>query len=210
MTLKKIAAALGLFATVASASAANFSFTGQFQHDNDVQLFSFTVGAQSTVGLRSWSYAGGTNAAGQVIARGGFDPILALFDSTGKRVGEQDDAGCPTVAADAVTHECWDTYFTTVLAAGTYTASVQQFNNFSLGNNLADGFRYDGVANENFRSGFVDADGNKRNALWAFDVLNVNAASTPPSNNVPEPASLGLLGAALVGVAAARRRKAAK
>ena len=38
--------------------------------------------ATSTVTLQTYGYAGGTNAAGQVIAQGGFDPILALFDST--------------------------------------------------------------------------------------------------------------------------------
>ena len=76
---------LGLFLlTVPGANATDFSFTGNFTNDNDVALFDFTVGASSPdVILRTWSYAGGTNAAGQVIAEGGFDPILAVFDSTG-------------------------------------------------------------------------------------------------------------------------------
>ena len=64
-------------------NAADFSFTGNFNLDNDVQLFNFSVGAPSTVTLRTWSYAGGINAAGQTIARGGFDPIQAVFNSTG-------------------------------------------------------------------------------------------------------------------------------
>lgn len=208
MTLKKLAALLTLCATALTANAENFSFTGTFQHDNDVQLFNFVVGSTSSVSLRSWSYAGGTNAAGQVIARGGFDPILALFDATGKKINEQDDAGCSRVAADAVTNRCWDTFFTTSLAAGTYTASVQQFDNFAS-DSLATGFVFDGAANQNFRNGFVDATGNKRSANWAFDILNVANAEIPPEAPVPEPAPFALLGLAVVGLAAARRRKAA-
>ncbi|MES2047281.1 MAG: DVUA0089 family protein [Pseudomonadota bacterium] len=204
MKFKTLAALCALSLSIGSASANNFSFTGGFVNDNDVQKFNFTVGAASAVSLRSWSYAGGTNAAGASIARGGFDPILALFDASGLRIGEQDDAGCPNVAADAVTNRCWDTFYTTNLAAGNYFVTIQQYANFSNGTTFADGFRYDGVANNNFRNGFVDAARDTRDAHWAFDILNVNSAN---QSDVPEPASLALIGLGIFGFAAARRRQ---
>ena len=212
MKLKTIAVLLALYAAASSASAANTSYTGQFIHDNDVQLINFTVGAQSMVGLHTWSYAGGVNAAGQTISRGGFDPIVALFNAAGVRVGEQDDALCDKVSADAVTRQCWDINFVVELAAGNYTASIQQYNNYPVSANLADGFYYQDAQYQNFRNGFVDEMSVKRNGLWALDILNVNPAvavpiDAPDPSQVPEPASLGLMSAALLGMTALRRRR---
>lgn len=203
MKITSIAVLVALCASLSPARAATMSYTGQFAHDNDVQLINFTVGALSTVGLRTWSYAGGVNAAGQAIARGGFDPIVALFDSAGTFIAGQDDAGCGKVAADAVTRQCWDINFAVSLAAGNYTASVQQYNNYSIDTNLAHGFYYQGAQYQNFRNGFVDEMDVKRTGAWALDILNVN----PAVQALPEPASLGLMGAALAGMMALRRRR---
>lgn len=213
MTLKPIALILALCASVSSASAANISYTGQFTYDNEVKLIKFTVDSLSTVVLRSWSYAGGVNAAGETIARGGFDPILALFDSTGKLLTGQDqgedDAGCGKVGADAVTKQCWDVNYAIQLAAGTYTASLQQWNNYSVSDNLADGFYYQGDEFRNFRNGFVDEMNSKRNGNWALDLLNVSLPA-PAGSDVPEPGSIWLVGAALAGIAALRRKPKAR
>ncbi|HWA26422.1 MAG TPA: DVUA0089 family protein [Lacunisphaera sp.] len=189
------------FLTVAATSMAisaavyanDFSFTGNLANDDDVQLFTFTVGATSNVTLRTWSYAGGTNAAGQVIARGGFDTILALFDSTGALINQNDDGGFANVAADALTGMPWDTFLTALLDPGTYTVSVAQYDNFAIGPNLSNGFQGSGAV------GFVDVSGvvpgNQRDSHWAFDILNVNSATT-----IPDTGSSALLVAGAMGL----------
>ena len=99
-----------------NAAALNFSFYGSFTSDDDVQLFSFKVGDVSAVTLRTYSYAGGVNADGVTVARGGFDPILALFDSQGEFIDDNDDGyGVPK---DSVTHKGYDTMLKANLAAG--------------------------------------------------------------------------------------------
>ena len=48
-----------------SANATDFSFAGNFKHRNEVQELNFTVaGTAKEVALRTWSFAGGTNAEG--------------------------------------------------------------------------------------------------------------------------------------------------
>jgi hypothetical protein len=209
---------VALLAIPGSARALDFSFTGMFTQDDNVQLFNFSVGAPSTVTLMTLSYAGGVNAAGVTIPRGGFDPILALFDSTGMLITQNDDGGCGTVQPDGVigvtgTGQCWDTFLQSTLAAGSYTVSIQQYDNFAIGPTLADGFSRDGEGN--FTSsfgcgapGFCDVSSvpifNQRDGHWGFDIYNVAQASTPSA--VPEPTTLGLLGIGLLGLAGYRWR----
>jgi hypothetical protein len=184
----------------APANADNFSFTGNLAGDDSVQTFDFSVGASSSVTLRTWSYAGGTNAAGQAIARGGFDPILALFALPGGSLIGQNDDGGGNVAADAVTLAHFDTFLQELLAPGNYRVSVMQFANFAVGPNFSNGFSGSGTLN------FEDVTGDFRDSHWAFDILNVNSAV---QNGVPEPSTwaMMILGFAGIGFMAYRRSR---
>jgi hypothetical protein len=199
-----------------SSQAADFSFTGNFAADDDVQLFEFTVGAPSVVTLQSFSYAGGTNAAGVDIFAGGFDPILAVFDSDDLFIADNDDGESPDVGVDPVTGETFDTYLEVALSAGDHTVAVSQFDNFfdgDFGDPLSSGFVRQGETDftgQEYGPGsgmFYDVTGDQRTSFWAFDILNVEEATLPNGPAVPEPATILLIGSGLVGLAAARRGK---
>ena len=162
LRLYRLAAAVALIAFLAGiASAANFSFTGTFSTDDQLQAFTFRVDSPSTVVARTWSYAGGTNAAGQGIPRGGFDPILSLFDSTGTLIGLNND-GTGFVATDPHTGAAFDSYLKmTSLAPGTYTLVLTQSDNGPNGPTLADGFHEQG--NPKFTAMFACTKESSRN-----------------------------------------------
>jgi hypothetical protein len=184
--MKKIhIAILAMGFVTGSVNAADFSFTGNFEHDDEVQEFNFTVTAPtSDVTLRTWSSGGGTNAAGAEVARGGFDPIVALFDGSGNLIGQNDDNGLLLDPGGSAL----DSLLTRDLSAGNYTATVTQYNSFANGPSLADGFR--GSFHTNF--GY-------RDSHWALDILNVSSASVGSSyiSPIPAPESYALLLAGL-------------
>jgi PEP-CTERM motif-containing protein len=128
--------------------ASSFSFTGTFVHDTDLQAFTFTLlNPTAGVTLRTWSYAGGTNAAGQVIGSGGFEPYLNLYFSDGTQMNPGFAGPCVAPQSpDPVTGVCGDVYYPTeksfpggVWDAGTYIVVLSSFANPGIGN-LSDGF----------------------------------------------------------------------
>jgi hypothetical protein len=190
---------LGLLVVI----AANFSFTGSFANDNDVQFFNFSVGAPSTIILETFSYAGGTNAAGTVIPAGGFDPNLSVFDTTGLLIGVNGDgAGVPV---DPVTGNAFDALlqFISTLSPGTYRVALTQYDNSANGPTLADGFHEDGnpiFTGAMFGCGdgilFCDASPAIRTNQWALDILNV-ASADEVGAATPLPAALPLFATGL-------------
>jgi hypothetical protein len=152
----------------------SFSFTGTLQTANEVLFFDFTVASPSEVTLRSYSYAGGTNARGETIPRGGFDPILALFNAAGALIGQNDDGGSTNVPTDPSTGLAYDVFFRSTLQPGNYKVAVSAFPNFARGPNLSDGFSGSGSLGS-------------RTANFAFDVLGASAATGPGQNNPPAP-----------------------
>lgn len=188
--IKNSLVVLGLM-LASPAMAADFSFIGNLDNPNQVQTFNFTVGSPSNVTLRTFSYAGGTNSAGQVISRGGFDPILALFNTSGTLIGQNDDGGCGVVPAD-INGACYDTFLQSLLAPGNYTVSVAAFSNFAVGPNFSDGFQGTGSFGG-------------RSTAWAFDIQNVGQAVQVGA--VPEPAAWLTMILGMAGIGFSMRRK---
>jgi hypothetical protein len=142
-SLKALAAMLLCIAS-SQTLAAGFSFTGSFLSDDAVFSMPFGLISSQSVTLRTWSYAGGTNAAGTAIPAGGFDPIVSVFNSAGHIVGISDDG--IGVATDPVSGAAHDSLLALVLGAGNYLAVLTQFDNFPNGD-LADGFSEAGQGN---------------------------------------------------------------
>ncbi|WP_131655703.1 DVUA0089 family protein [Methylocucumis oryzae] len=166
------------------ATAANFSFTGNFNKDNDVQLFSFTIGADSTtVAINTLSLLGGVNLNGQSIAGDGFNPYLAIFeqntglfvfDTLNKATNEE------AVIANSGSH------FYGTLSAGSYILALTQLDNVALGANLADGFA-DSLGLATFGASPFTAQNGGGSSHWAVDIANVDSAHLA---TVPLPGAL--------------------
>lgn len=142
--------------TAPVAHANNISFTGSFTHDTDLQYFTFTLANPTPgVALRTWSYAGGTNAAGHAISPGGFEPYLNLYMADGTQMNPGFSGPCTIpltgspvadLLPDSTSGACADVYYPTTRSfptgtwmPGTYTVVLSTFANPGVGN-LSDGF----------------------------------------------------------------------
>ncbi|WP_394752696.1 DVUA0089 family protein [Crenothrix sp.] len=176
-----------------SAMANSFSFTGNFTYDNDVQLFNFSLASDSTaLTIHTLSLLGATNAAGNLISGGGFNPYLAIFDESGALI--KDTSGKNESEESIIAN-----YGT--LLAGTYTLALTQFDNIAVGTYLSEGFADDYVLASFDPTPFTTMGGGG-SSHWAVDILTADTATSVPA---PEALTLTLLG--LIGYGAKTRVK---
>jgi hypothetical protein len=181
--------------------AASFSFTGTFQKDDNVALYTFNLSAPSTVTLETWSYGGGTDVAGAAIRGGGFYTALSLFNGAGSLVDYSVPGTCPPGNVDPVSAQCGDGFLKeTLSSSGTYVVALTEYLNFPNGLTLSDGFVESGMGNYSgplcgvsgpFFDPFVC---DQRTGNYELDIVGVTRASS-----VPEPAVIWTTGSALLG-----------
>jgi len=206
--------------SIGVAAAGNFSFTGTFFQDDQLQVFQFTAPSASTL-LRTWGYAGGTNFDGNLILPGGFDPILSVFDATGGLVSSSPlidyNYDGPGVATDG--GNAFDSLLllTALNPGGTYILILSQNDNSANGSTYGDGFGRSGQGN--FTAGafgcggtdpFCDLSTAQRNGNWAVDIGGVQSATditNPGGSGVPEPGTILLLATGLSSLALLGRRR---
>jgi hypothetical protein len=218
--------AICLLSASASALTVDTSYTGTLSTPEDLFETTFTLTASGTVTIQTWGFGGGTNGANQVIAAGGFDPLIALFSGTGPSatmvtdgsenpladsdnlfnppwsyVGNCPPAGTVAIGAD---NDCGDDWMQTSLASGTYTLLLTDAN--YVPNAVFD----NGTLSEGFTDltggAFQTCDSNSNacittNGNYAVDVILPGVNQSP----IPEPSPLSLLGAGLLGLAGLRQ-----
>jgi hypothetical protein len=218
-----------LAACVLSASASAFttalSYTGTLATPETDEAFTFTLTSSSVVTFQTWGFGGGTNAAGNAIAPGGFDPLISLFAGSGPNINIMTDGvSDPLADADNLLNppwsyvgncppggtvniggnsDCGDDYMQTGLSAGTYTLVLTDANYIPFAvydnGNLSEGFS--DLTNGIFQT--CDPGNNTcitPNGNYAVDIVSSGLAT-------PEPVTLPLLGAGLAALAGLKQFK---
>jgi hypothetical protein len=188
-----------LFGGAPSAIASSFSFTGNFNQDDNVSFFTFLLAAPGTVSLQTLSFSGGVNAAGNTIASGGFVPFLHLWNSAGLDLG-----GVEPSTGDAV-------FNANLNSAGSYIVALTENNNTALGplpGGLLNPNLFAQSGQGNFTvpffsntpgspGAFIAPDGSQRTSAWALDIKFVNSAQAVAAVPLPEAFSLMASGLAV-------------
>ncbi len=208
--------AFSVLPVVASGSSA--SFTGTLASPESVFETTFTVLSSDTVTFQTWGFGGGTNAAGQVIPSGGFDPLIALFsgpvatatmyvDGSGNPLADADNllnppwsyvGNCPPAGTVAIgsDNDCGDDFMQVALAAGTYTLVLTDAN--YIPNAIYD----NGALSEGFTdltAGVFQTCDPVSNACITTNG-NYAVDITTPSVLTPEPGALWLMAAGLAAL----------
>lgn len=216
---RKFATTSWLFISIIMpARAGTVSYTGTLTSPEDSASgqIAITLTDPGVVELQTWSFGGGTNAAGDVIPSGGFDPFVGVFAGTGSSAvfinGTSDVLGnygsfmgCPPAGlVDIGGSVCGDVNMSLSLGAGRYTILLTDADYFPVAVDETDGLLGDG---------FFDLTGGvfqtcngldcvTDSANWALDITTPNGVAT-----VPEPRALPVAGIALLALAGAYCRR---
>jgi hypothetical protein len=204
------------------------SYTGTLTNSTGDYELTLSVSGAEDVTVQTWGFGGGTNAAGDTIAAGGFDPFIGLFSGTGASANIlTDGSGDPHGTSDALSNfasfagcppartmdiggvVCGDITMSVALAAGTYTLLLSDaaylpnavFDNGTLGEGFTD------LTGGAFQTCNTDMTGATTCANdtgnWAFDVTTSSKAVS-----TPEPAGLAslIVGLGVLTVGGRRRR----
>lgn len=188
--LPRALAALTLALAAACSQAADFNFSGRMAFHNDLVQIDFTVGAPGVVRLWTDSWQGGLN----------LDPLLSLFNSGFSLIASNDDDD--TVAAGQGFYDAG----LSLPLAGSYRLVLSASSNDALGPTLAAGFTYSAdtpirLADWVQPSSDINL-GDQKGDAWQLHLSGVTLAAA-----VPEPQSLALMLAGLLGVGLVARRR---
>lgn len=229
ISVKTLSGVLFLLAAAAcrlSADSLYLSFTGTLSTPESAFENTFILAAADTVTFQTWGFGGGTNAAGQPIAAGGFDPLIALFngpaatatmyvDGFGNPLADADNlsnppwsyvGNCPPAGTVAIgaNNDCGDDFMQVGLSAGIYTLLLTDANYLpkAIFDNgaLSEGFT-------DFTGGVFQTCDSVANACispngnYAVDIVSTQA----DLSKIPEPSALSLLGIGIAGLAGLKK-----
>jgi len=209
----------------AAVRADSISYAGTLASSTDVVEETFTLASPATIGLQTWSFGGGTNAAGNLILPGGTDPFLGIFSGTGasaailtdgwgnpygtsldlSNYGSPNFLGCPPAAALVIggSPQCADIAMTlTSLPAGTYTVILTdgQYIPQAVYDNGALGEGFNDFTGGTFCNVAINGvNCPNTSGAYAFDITGLPAS-------VPEPAGAAFVGAVLLTLVIRRTR----
>jgi hypothetical protein len=215
-------------------STSTQSYTGTLATSESVFETTVTLAVGDDVVLQTYSFGGGTNAAGTVIAAGGTDPFLAIFNSTGAIL--TDGSGNPYGTSLALSNygsfmgcgpggaataniggapQCGDiTMSIDDLAAGIYSIILSDGNYIAnaaiedpagmLGDGFSD-FTGGQFCNLLINGVACPANSTVADSPYALDVTTIT-----PTVTTPEPATLVLLGTGLLAVYSRKRRQSSR
>ncbi|MBM3788304.1 MAG: PEP-CTERM sorting domain-containing protein [Acidobacteria bacterium] len=184
-------------------SGTSLSFTGSLDafDPNDVYRTPVLYFDGGDLRIQTWSYGGGVNAAGAVVAPDGFAPYVSLFagvDGNATFFASGFQGACPPAVPNPA---CYDVSVDILnVPAGSYIVALTTFPNMSFAENLGVGVLADGFIG--FGTYYDPPPGSDTDRLphFAFDVVVTRADTGDGTLSlVPEPSSAVLLGAAALG-----------